>query len=52
MDDLTFIKDYLNRYKETLFETDISKELINMKFFLLEVKKNSSFRSSKSSANA
>ncbi len=31
MDDLTFIKDYLNRYKNSLFETDVSDELIKMK---------------------
>jgi len=39
MNDLTFIKDYLNRYKKSLFEKDISKDLIQMKKMLLEVKK-------------
>ena len=39
MDDLTFIKDYLNRYKSSLFETDISQELVEMKKMLLELKK-------------
>ena len=38
MDNLTFIKDYLNRYKSSLFETDISQELIEMKEMLLNVK--------------
>ena len=40
MDDLTFIKDYLARYKNSLFETDVSQKLIKMKEMLLEVKKN------------
>ena len=40
MDDLKFIGDYLNRYKKSLFETDVSQELIKMKEMLLEVKKN------------
>ena len=39
MDDLTFIKDYLARYKKSLFETDISQELVKMKKMLLELKK-------------
>jgi len=38
MDDLTFIKDYLARYEKSLFETDISQEMIKMKEMLLEVK--------------
>ena len=38
MEDLTFIKDYLNRYKSSLFETDVSQELIKMKEMLLNVK--------------
>jgi len=40
MDDLTFIKDYLNRYKSSLFETDVSHELIKIKEMLLEIKNN------------
>ncbi len=40
MDDLTFIKDYLNRYKSSLFETDVSHELIKMKEILLRIKEN------------
>ena len=39
MKDLKFIGDYLNRYKKSLFETDISDQLIKMKKMLLEVKK-------------
>ena len=39
MNDLTFIKDYLARYKKSLFETDISQELIGMKEMLLELNK-------------
>tara|TARA_Y100001970_G_C14142603_1_gene808040 strand:+ start:860 stop:1420 length:561 start_codon:yes stop_codon:yes gene_type:complete len=38
MDDLTFIKDYLARYEKSLFETDISQEMIKMKEMLLKVK--------------
>ena len=40
MEDLTFIKDYLNRYKSSLFETDVSHELIKMKEILLKIKEN------------
>ena len=40
MDDQTFIKDYLNRYKSSLFETDVSHELIKIKEMLLEIKNN------------
>ena len=40
MDDLTFIKDYLNRYKSSLFETDVYHELIKMKEILLRIKEN------------
>ena len=39
MDDLAFIKDYLALYKKSLFETDISQELVEMKKMLLELKK-------------
>jgi len=39
MDDLTFINDYLALYKKSLFETDISQELVGMKKMLLELKK-------------
>ena len=38
MDDLTFIEDYLNRYKKSLFETDVSKKMIKMKKMLLDIK--------------
>ena len=40
MDDLTFIKDYLARYKKSLFENDISDQIIKMKEMLLEIKNN------------
>jgi len=40
MDDLNFIKDYLNRYKSSLFETDVYHELIKMKEILLRIKEN------------
>ena len=40
MDNLTFIKDYLNRYKSSLFETDVYHELIKMKEILLRIKEN------------
>ena len=39
MDDLKFIKDCLNRYKNSLFETDVSEQMIKMKMMLLDVKK-------------
>ena len=39
MDDSTFIKEYLDRYKKSLFEKDISKEIIQLKKMLLELKK-------------
>ena len=38
MDDMTFINDYLNRYKQSLFETDVSDKLIEMKQKLLKIK--------------
>jgi len=38
MNDPIFIKDYLNRYKKSLFETDISNKLIEMKKMLLDIK--------------
>ena len=40
MENNTFIKEYLNRYKKSLFETDISKKAIEMKKLLLEIKNN------------
>ena len=40
MDDLRFIEDYLNRYKNLLFETDVSNQMIKMKQKLLEIKGN------------
>ena len=39
MNDLEFIKDYLERYNKSLFETDVSDQMIKMKKMLLEVKK-------------
>ena len=39
MNDLEFIKDYLDRYNKSLFETDVSDQMIKMKKMLLEVKK-------------
>ena len=39
MDDEQFIKDYLERYKQSLFETDVSILMIQMKEMLLGVKK-------------
>ena len=40
MEDLKFIEDYLNRYKKSLFETNVTQEMIKMKQMLLEVKAN------------
>ena len=40
MDDLTFIKDYLTLYKKSLFETDVSQQMIELKEMLLGMKKN------------
>ncbi len=40
MEDLKFIEDYLNRYKKSLLETDVSQEMLKMKEMLLEVKSN------------
>ena len=39
MTDLEFIKNYLNRYKKSLFESDVSSQMIAMKQKMLEVKK-------------
>ena len=39
MNDIEFIKEYLNRYNRSLFETDMSDQLIEMKDMLLKVKK-------------
>lgn len=38
MDEKTFIKDYLERYRRSLIETDVSEKLVRMKEMLLEVK--------------
>jgi D-sedoheptulose 7-phosphate isomerase len=38
MDDKVFINDYLERYRQSLIETDVSGKLIRMKEMLLEVK--------------
>jgi len=40
MNESKFIEDYLNRYKASLFETDISEKVISMKKILLDVKNN------------
>ena len=40
MNDKEFIKDYLSRYNKSLFENDISDQMIKMKKMLLEVKNN------------
>ena len=39
MGDKKFINDYLNRYKKSLFETDVSELIIKMKEMLLAVRK-------------
>ena len=39
MDDLTFIEDYLARYKKSLFENNISDQILEMKEMLLGLKK-------------
>lgn len=38
MDDQTFIEDYLNRYRNSLFETDVSQQMIELKEMLLGIK--------------
>lgn len=38
MNEKSFIKDYLERYRRSLIETDVSEELVRMKEMLLEVK--------------
>ena len=38
MNDKEFIKDYIDRYKKSLIETDISNEIIELKQLLLDVK--------------
>ena len=38
MEDEKFIEDYLNRYKNALLETDVSKTIIAMKKLLLQMK--------------
>ena len=38
MSDIEFINDYLNRYKQSLFETNVSDKLIKMKEVLLNLK--------------
>tara|TARA_Y100000748_G_scaffold292336_1_gene280710 strand:+ start:836 stop:1396 length:561 start_codon:yes stop_codon:yes gene_type:complete len=40
MDEIKFIKDYLDRYNKSLFEIDISEKILKMKSLLLDVKKN------------
>tara|TARA_B110000014_G_C20004380_1_gene520565 strand:- start:168 stop:728 length:561 start_codon:yes stop_codon:yes gene_type:complete len=40
MTDKEFIKDYLDRYSRSLFENDISEEMIKMKEMLIHVKNN------------
>ena len=40
MDDLTFISNYFKKYKKSLFETDVSEQLKEMKKMLLNSQKN------------
>jgi D-sedoheptulose 7-phosphate isomerase len=40
LNEQTFIKNYLNSYRETLLDSDVSEQLINMKNMLLEVSNN------------
>ncbi|MBT6113898.1 MAG: SIS domain-containing protein, partial [Candidatus Marinimicrobia bacterium] len=40
MNDKEFINDYLSRYNKSLFENDISDQMIKMKELLLELKNN------------
>ena len=40
MNDKEFINDYLSRYNKSLFENDISDQMIKMKEMLLGIKKN------------
>ena len=40
MNDSKFIEDYLSRYKNSLFEQDVSEKIISMKEILLSVKNN------------
>jgi len=38
MDDRLFVRDYLARYRQSLFETDVTEELIRLKELLLDAK--------------
>ena len=38
MDDSLFIREYLNKYKQALFETDVSEELIEMRNLLRTIR--------------
>ena len=38
MNDKEFIEDYIDRYKKSLIQTDISNEIIELKQLLLDVK--------------
>jgi D-sedoheptulose 7-phosphate isomerase len=38
MDEKSFIKDYMERYRQSLIKTDVSEELIRMKEMVLEIK--------------
>ena len=38
MNDIDFINEYLDRYNKSLFETDVSKEILSMKEMLIKVK--------------
>tara|TARA_Y100000590_G_C15462564_1_gene917036 strand:- start:96 stop:656 length:561 start_codon:yes stop_codon:yes gene_type:complete len=40
MNELTFLKNYLARYQESLFETDVLEDMISMKKALLSIKAN------------
>ena len=38
MDDLIFIREYLNRYKHSLLETDVSQQILKLKEMMLSIK--------------
>lgn len=38
MDDMIFLKDYFERYRHSLFQTDVAEKMIRMKKMLLEIK--------------
>lgn len=40
MNDIDFLKDYFNRYKKAILETDVTRELIETKELFLDIQKN------------